>query len=82
MSYPLLGTLIADMKQAAFNAGAGYWDIYSAMGGENSMLTWVEKGLAGEDYTHFSPSGTRIIAEKFWEAFLYEYQQYQKGVQP
>lgn len=82
MSYPLLGTLIADMKQAAFNAGAGYWDIYSAMGGENSMLTWVEKGLAGEDYTHFSPSGSRIIAEKFWEAFLYEYQQYQKGVQP
>lgn len=78
-TYPLLATLVADMKQAAFNAGAGYWDIYAAMGGENSMLTWVEKDLAGPDYTHFTPSGARYIAEMFWEAFIYEYQSYSKG---
>lgn len=81
-TYPLLTTLIADMKQASFDAGAAYWDIYSAMGGENSMLTWVEKDLAGPDYTHFTPSGARFVAEMFYEAFLFEYQQYQKGVKP
>jgi lysophospholipase L1-like esterase len=77
-TYPLLATLVAEMKQAAFKANAAYWDMYSAMGGENSMIAWVEKDLAGPDYTHFTPGGARYVAEMFYEAFIYEYQQYTK----
>ena len=82
-SYPLLKNLVAEMKKAAHEAKAGYWDLYTAMGGNNSMLAWVEKGYAGEDYTHFTPSGARFVAEMFWKAFYYEYQNYQntKGVE-
>lgn len=78
-SYPILKTLIPEMKRAAFEAKAGYWDLYTLMGGENSMLAWVEKGYAGEDYTHFTPAGAKFVSELFWKAFYYEYQQYKKG---
>jgi hypothetical protein len=42
------------------------------------MIAWVEKDLAGPDYTHFTPGGARYVAEMFYEAFIYEYQQYTK----
>ncbi|MFN3918173.1 MAG: hypothetical protein ACK4K0_10570 [Flavobacteriales bacterium] len=79
ITYPLLPYLITQMKKATFDAGAAYWDIYAAMGGENSMPAWVEKGLAGADYIHFSSSGARYIAELFSEAFLYEYKCYENA---
>lgn len=78
-SYPLLATLVSEMKRASHEAKAGYWDMYKAMGGNNSMLAWVEKGYAGEDYTHFTPSGARFVAEMFWKAFYYEYQNYKNS---
>jgi hypothetical protein len=40
--------------------------MFKAMGGENSMSFWVDQKLAGSDYTHFTPSGTKIISELFF----------------
>ncbi|MFZ5551625.1 MAG: hypothetical protein ACOZCO_00810 [Bacteroidota bacterium] len=77
-TYPMLPYVVDELKAASFKAGAAYWDMFAAMGGENSMPTWVEKGLAVEDYTHFSPGGARFVAEMFYEAFMYEYQKYTK----
>jgi len=77
-TYPLLPAFISYLKQAAYRAGAGYWDIYMAMGGKNSMPTWVEKNLAGPDYTHFTPGGAKFVAEMFYEAFIFEYNKYLK----
>jgi len=78
ITYPMLPYVVNELKAASLKAGASFWDMYAAMGGENSMPTWVEKGLAGEDYTHFTPGGARFIAEMFYEAFIYEYQNYMK----
>ncbi len=75
-TYPLLPNVIASMKEAAFNAGAVYWDMYGAMGGENSMLSWVDKKLAGDDYTHFSPAGAKYIIQMFYEALMFEYYEF------
>ncbi|MBC8172962.1 MAG: hypothetical protein H7X71_03555 [Chitinophagales bacterium] len=75
-SYPLLTDVITGMKQAAFNAGAAYWDMYTAMGGENSMPVWVAKDLAGDDHTHFSPAGSKYIIQMFYDALMVEYQHY------
>ena len=77
-TYPMLPAFIGMLKKAAYKAGAGYWDIYQAMGGENSMPTWVEKDLAGPDYTHFTPGGAKFVAEMFYEAFIFEYNKYLK----
>ena len=77
-TYPLMEYFIAQQKVAAHEAGAAYWDMYRAMGGENSMITWVEEyQWAGEDYTHFSPAGVKNIARLLFQALFIEYQNYQ-----
>jgi lysophospholipase L1-like esterase len=77
-TYPLLEPVRDALKKAAFKAGIGYWDMYAAMGGKNSMPSWVEASpaLAGSDYTHFTPRGARIISEFFYKALIIEYETY------
>jgi hypothetical protein len=42
-------------KKAAFKSGAAFWDMYKAMGGENSMPSWVFAEPAGiERFVHFN----------------------------
>ncbi|MCO5260155.1 MAG: hypothetical protein M9916_08430 [Crocinitomicaceae bacterium] len=72
-TYPLLPYCVEQMKKISLEVGAGYWDLYDAMGGKNSMPAWVEKGLAGSDYIHFSNGGARIAAQKFYDALIAEY---------
>ncbi|MBN2215381.1 MAG: hypothetical protein JW723_14170 [Bacteroidales bacterium] len=79
VTYPNLEKVRNALKNAAFEAGAGYWDMYKAMGGYNSMPSWVfaEPPLAVKDFVHFSPEGADIIAQMFYNAFLYEYDRYE-----
>ncbi|MCE3296848.1 MAG: hypothetical protein K0R65_2562 [Crocinitomicaceae bacterium] len=72
-TYPYLPALVRAMKKSANDVGAGYWDLYEAMGGMNSMPSWVERGLAGNDYIHFSNRGASIASQLFYEAFAAEY---------
>ena len=51
---PYLDRLLARM---AHDEHIGYWSIYQAMGGYNSMLDWQKRGLAGRDYIHFTRKG-------------------------
>lgn len=80
-TYPNLVHVRDALKQAAFDAGAGFFDIYEAMGGQNSMLEWVgaDPPLAATDYVHFSPQGARIIAEAFIKSFLADYEAYHQA---
>jgi lysophospholipase L1-like esterase len=66
------------LKKAAFESGAAYFDIYEVMGGRNSMVQWVEgeDRLAGSDYVHFTPGGAKLIAQKFINSFMEDYQAY------
>ena len=45
----------------------GYFSLYHAMGGRNSMLQWQQRNLAGNDGIHFTPDGAvkagRLLAE-------------------
>lgn len=72
-TYPYLPILVQSMKKVSIDTGAGYWDLYEAMGGLNSMPSWVERGLAGQDYIHFSSRGASIVSQLFYEAFAVEY---------
>ncbi len=74
ISYPLLPLVRDELQKAAFKAGCGYWDMYEAMGGYNSMPSWVraKPSLAGADYTHFTPRGAKLIANMFYNALMVE----------
>lgn len=80
-TYPNLTNVRDALKQAAFDAGAGFFDIYEAMGGHNSMIQWVEAkpALAAADYVHFSPGGAKIIAEAFIKSLMADYEAYRQA---
>lgn len=67
-TYPLLPYLNQTLKDICTTNGIAFWSMFDAMGGENAMQHWVDQGLAANDYTHFSPSGTKIISELFFLA--------------
>jgi lysophospholipase L1-like esterase len=77
-TYPLLEKVRDELKNASFEAGAAYWDMYGAMGGKNSMKAWVNSDppLASTDYTHFTPQGAQVIGNMLYNALIVEYTQY------
>jgi len=68
------------LKSAAFKSGAAFWDMYKAMGGKNSMPSWVfaNPPLASGDFVHFNPRGAKTIAQMFYNAFILEYHRFEK----
>ncbi|MDR0802283.1 hypothetical protein [Fluviicola sp.] len=79
VTYKMLPFLVKEMTHASKEAGACYWDLFSAMGGENSMPSWVEKGLAGNDYIHFTNRGASIASQLFFDALAAEYVKWKQG---
>jgi lysophospholipase L1-like esterase len=67
-------------KKAAFRAGFAFFDLYEAMGGEGSMINWVneEPALAMSDYTHFNKRGGEKVADWIYNAIMKEYKDWKK----
>ena len=80
ITYQSLDSVNNVLKRASFNAGFAYWDMFKAMGGENSMPSWVnaEPALASKDYTHFTIKGAKLIANMFYNALMVDYEEYKK----
>ncbi len=74
VSYENIPLIRDAMKGAAFETGCAFWDLYEAMGGQNSMVSWVNNGLAQKDYTHFSFRGAKYVGEMLFEAILEQIQ--------
>ena len=68
---------VEQMKHQSLKAGASYWDLYDAMGGKNSMFAWVNNGLAGKDYVHFSTKGASKASQLFYNAFISAYKDWE-----
>ena len=62
-SYPLIASLKEQLRAEVISRGGGYWDLYDVMGGEGSMVQWVESepALAVKDYIHFTPQGASKV---------------------
>ena len=62
-TWPKLPELNDSLRMTALRNDAAYWDLFSAMGGENSMVNWVKHvpALAGSDYIHFTDRGAREV---------------------
>jgi len=77
-SYPNILKIRMAQRNAARNTNSAFWDLYSAMGGENSMPSWVfaNPPLARKDFTHFNRKGGHIVAQMLYNALMQEYNQY------
>jgi hypothetical protein len=78
VSYPNIELIRNALKNACFRANAAYWDTYEAMGGANSMPSWVfsDPPLAEKDFIHFTIRGSTVIAQMFYKALMFEYNEY------
>ncbi|OJJ17796.1 hypothetical protein BKI52_28460 [marine bacterium AO1-C] len=77
-TYPNVPLIRDAQKNAAFKAGCAFWDLYEAMGGKNSMPSWVFNNpkLANLDFTHFTGKGAQIVSEMLYKAILSEYDKF------
>ncbi len=75
VTYEYLPLIVETLKDAALSTGCGFWNMYEAMGGYNSMPSWVnaDPELARPDYVHFSARGARLVANMFYNALIFEY---------
>ncbi len=69
------------LRKATLESGYAFWDMYEAMGGKNSMPSWVfaEPPLAVSDFVHFNARGARIIGEMLYNALIYEYKLWERN---
>ncbi|MDR1644414.1 MAG: hypothetical protein LBS05_01115 [Tannerellaceae bacterium] len=73
---PAILALLHTQRQTAQTTQIPFWNMFGAMGGENSMVTFVEKGWAGKDYTHLTFNGGREIARLLMKALMNEKEYY------
>jgi hypothetical protein len=67
------------LRDATLESGFGFWDLYEAMGGKNSMISFVhaDPPLASTDYVHFNRLGINLVAEMFYNALMVEYNEFE-----
>jgi lysophospholipase L1-like esterase len=77
-THPQLENLRDAIKKAAFETNCAFFDMYSCMGGKNSMVAWVDLGIGAKDYIHFSSGGARKIAVLLYSSLINDYNTYNK----
>lgn len=68
----------------AERTGIAFWDLYEAMGGENSMVKLAEAKppLAAKDYTHLNFKGGRKLSSLMAKSLLHEQKSYNEKQTP
>ena len=64
------------MFKMAEKYDAGVWDMFSVMGGLNSIVLWEKKGLAQHDKIHFSREGYLTLGDLFFNALMRGFEKY------
>ncbi len=72
---PRLAEIVAAVRDLAATHGCGFWDELVFMGGEGSMVRWVQSDppLAREDHLHFRPRGAAVKGHELVDALLLGY---------
>lgn len=76
----ILPYLLKAQEAFAKETKSAYFNLFQAMGGEGSMIRWVEEEpeLANKDYTHFNHRGARKVANMLFEFIENGYESYKK----
>jgi lysophospholipase L1-like esterase len=77
-THPKLEPINEALRDAALESGCIFWNLYEAMGGANSMPSFVhaDPPLASTDYVHFTQLGVNLVAEMFYNALMLAYTEY------
>lgn len=83
-TYPGLEKIRDALKDATLESGFAFWDLFEAMGGHNSMPSFVHSDppLASADYVHFNGLGINLVAEMFYNSLIMEYERYSQSSHP
>lgn len=75
---PSVPILVEAQKRMAKNNKIAFWSLYDAMGGNGSMVKWVEGDtiLANKDYTHFNFKGAHKAGKLLFTKLMNEYKQF------
>jgi lysophospholipase L1-like esterase len=67
-------------REIAQKTKIAFWDMFEAMGGENSMVEFVHSRppLAAKDYTHLTFKGGRRLASSLAKSLLFEREKFEK----
>lgn len=81
-TYPHLSELNDSLKVTCLRENAAYWDLFTMMGGENSMISWVNHSpaYAGPDHIHFTTQGANYVGEVLSKSFLLYHDYYRQRV--
>jgi lysophospholipase L1-like esterase len=80
VTMPVIPFLIQAQEKIALDNKLLFWNLFEAMGGENSMAGFANSkpALANKDYTHLNFAGGRKVGLSFARSFIYEVEKYQK----
>ncbi len=76
VTMPAVRAMIAAQQKAATECGIAFWNTFQAMGGEKSMVKFVQNKWAAKDYTHIGYPGGKFIATQMVSSLLYGYRAY------
>lgn len=77
---PAVPLVIEAQKKVAEKTNSAFWNLYESMGGNNSMVKWVQGDtvLANKDYTHFNYRGASKVANMLYKHLTEKYDEYNK----
>jgi hypothetical protein len=80
VTMPVIPMLIQAQEKIAYDNKLLFWNLFEAMGGENSMAGFANSkpALANKDYTHLNFAGGRIVGLSLARSFIHEVETYQK----
>ncbi len=77
---PNIFLMINAQRTIAKNTGIAFWDVFSAMGGVNSMKEWAKSTppLANKDYTHLKFKGGNKLGSIFSKSLIFQHENHLK----
>jgi lysophospholipase L1-like esterase len=69
--------LVEAQRQAAFKAGAAFYDLFDAMGSSGSIERWATQPqpLAQPDRVHLTSAGYKLVADWLYQQMISGYVQ-------
>lgn len=73
-----IDSLIKVQAAIAYQTGAGFYNQYQTMGGQNSIVDWANRTppLANKDYVHPNNKGAAILGNYFFDAVMNDYRKF------
>jgi hypothetical protein len=69
---PAVPFMVSTQRGIAKKNKVAFWDLYTSMGGENTIVSWAEQDpkLAAMDYTHLSYLGAKKVATLIYNKIM------------